>query len=61
MSARSRTAPRHAGASVLVVEDNPINREVAPRPAAAAGLQVDTVEDGRSAQWPWPAGPTTWS
>ena len=40
---------RHAGALVLVVEDNPINREVAQGLLQAAGLRVDTAEDGRQA------------
>jgi two-component system, sensor histidine kinase and response regulator len=40
---------RHAGALVLVVEDNPVNREVAEALLQAAGLQVDSAEDGRVA------------
>ena len=40
---------RHASALVLVVEDNPINREVAQALLQAAGLRVDTAEDGRQA------------
>ena len=40
---------RHAGAKVLVVEDNPVNREVAEALLEAAGLQVDSVENGRLA------------
>jgi PAS domain S-box-containing protein len=44
-----RLRQRHAGALVLVVEDNPINREVAQGLLQAAGLRVDTAEDGRQA------------
>ncbi len=40
---------RHAGATVLVVEDNPINREVAEALLQAAGLQTDSAEHGRAA------------
>ncbi len=40
---------RHPGALVLVVEDNPINREVASALLQAAGLRVETAEDGRQA------------
>jgi CheY-like chemotaxis protein len=37
---------RHAGARVLVAEDNFINREVALALLCAAGLQVDLAVDG---------------
>jgi PAS domain S-box-containing protein len=40
---------RHAGALVLVVEDNPVNREVAEALLQAASLQVDSAENGREA------------
>jgi two-component system sensor histidine kinase/response regulator len=40
---------RHAGARVLVVEDHPINREVAADVLQTAGLLVDTAENGRLA------------
>jgi CheY-like chemotaxis protein len=40
---------RHAGARVLVAEDNLINREVALALLRAAGLKVDFAEDGRAA------------
>ncbi len=40
---------RHGGALVLVVEDNPVNREVAEALLHAAGLQVDSAGDGREA------------
>ncbi len=40
---------RHPGALVLVVEDNPINREVAEALLRAAGLRVDSAENGRLA------------
>ena len=37
---------RHPGARVLLVEDNPINREVAGEMLAGAGLQFDVATDG---------------
>ena len=40
---------RHAGAAVLLVEDNPINRDVAQELLRAAGLVVDLAGDGREA------------
>ncbi|WP_287989342.1 response regulator [Piscinibacter sp.] len=40
---------RHAGARVLLAEDNPINREVAVELLGAAGLRVDTAQDGAEA------------
>jgi PAS domain S-box-containing protein len=40
---------RHAGARVLVAEDNIINREVALALLRGVGLEVDFAEDGRSA------------
>jgi PAS domain S-box-containing protein len=40
---------RHTGARVLLVEDNPINREVALALLAEVGLQVDAAEDGLQA------------
>jgi CheY-like chemotaxis protein/nitrogen-specific signal transduction histidine kinase len=39
----------HAGAHVLLVEDNPINREVALKLLHGVGLAVDTAENGRLA------------
>lgn len=39
-------AERHAGARILVVEDEPINREVAQELLALAGLVVDLAENG---------------
>ena len=45
----SALATRHAGARVLVAEDNPINQEVIGDLLEAAGLQVDIVENGQSA------------
>ncbi|MFO1198455.1 MAG: PAS domain S-box protein [Burkholderiaceae bacterium] len=39
----------HAGARVLVVDDNPIGREVAQELAGAAGLVVETAHDGEAA------------
>ncbi len=40
---------RHAGQRVLLVEDNPINQEVAAELLGTVGLLVETAEDGRSA------------
>lgn len=40
---------RYAGTSVLLVEDNAINREVAVEMLAAAGLAVETAANGRIA------------
>ena len=39
----------HEGARVLLVEDNPINVEVAQQLLCAVGLQVDVAENGRIA------------
>lgn len=39
----------HAGARLLVAEDNPINREVALELLHGVGLSVDTAENGRVA------------
>jgi PAS domain S-box-containing protein len=39
----------HAGAKILLVEDNSINREVAVALIASAGLVVDVAENGRVA------------
>ena len=39
----------HAGQRVLLVEDNPINQEVAGELLAAVGLLVETVDNGRDA------------
>jgi len=40
---------RHAGARILVVEDDPINQEVAIELLEDAGLVVDLAEDGKAA------------
>jgi CheY-like chemotaxis protein len=40
---------RHAGRHVLVVDDEPVNREVAQLQLQAAGLVVDTAQDGGEA------------
>jgi two-component system sensor histidine kinase/response regulator len=40
---------RHAGRPILVVDDEPINREVACSQLEAAGLVVDQAEDGAEA------------
>jgi signal transduction histidine kinase/ligand-binding sensor domain-containing protein/CheY-like chemotaxis protein len=43
------TSPLAAGARVLVVEDQPLNRDVAEAMLKALGLEVDTAHDGRYA------------
>ena len=40
---------RHGGRHVLVVDDEPVNREVACSQIAAAGLVIDQAEDGAEA------------
>jgi two-component system sensor histidine kinase/response regulator len=40
---------RHAGARILLVEDNPVNREVATELLQDAGLVVEPAENGRVA------------
>jgi len=45
----ARLRMRHAGARVLLAEDNAINREVALELLGGAGLVVDTAEDGLEA------------
>ena len=40
---------RHAGARILLVEDNPINQDVAMELLRTAGLQVELAGDGRQA------------
>jgi PAS domain S-box-containing protein len=40
---------RHAGRRILVVDDEPINREVAQMQLEAVGLLVDTAQDGAEA------------
>ena len=40
---------RHSGQRVLLVEDNPINQEVAVELLQSVGLQVDTAGDGMTA------------
>jgi len=47
--AESLLRSRHAGRRVLIVEDNPINQEVASELLRAAGLVVETADDGRQA------------
>ncbi|MFN0185303.1 MAG: PAS domain S-box protein [Aquabacterium sp.] len=39
----------HAGARVLLVEDNPVNQEVAREVLSLAGLKVDVASNGREA------------
>ncbi len=40
---------RHGGARILLADDHPLNREVAQHLLEAAGLQVDSAENGRQA------------
>ena len=47
--AETRLRLRHAGARLLLAEDNAINREVALELLHGVGLAVDTAEDGRQA------------
>ncbi|MTJ82473.1 MAG: response regulator, partial [Telmatospirillum sp.] len=47
--AEDRLRRNHAGARLLLVEDNPINREVALELLQHVGLVVDTAENGRLA------------
>jgi PAS domain S-box-containing protein len=47
--AESQLRLQHAGARILVAEDNAINREVASEMLQRAGLKVDTAADGREA------------
>ncbi|MGC4080036.1 MAG: response regulator [Rubrivivax sp.] len=48
-SAEEQVRRQHAGARILVAEDNPVNQEVAVALLVAAGLAVDTATDGRMA------------
>jgi signal transduction histidine kinase/CheY-like chemotaxis protein len=48
-SAETRLRRDHAGAQLLLAEDNAINREVALELLHAVGLEVDTALDGRDA------------
>lgn len=45
----ARLRERHAGARVLLVEDNPVSRELANELLVIAGLEVTTAENGRAA------------
>lgn len=47
--AETRLRRNHAGARLLLAEDNPINREVAQELLHGVGLSVDTAENGRVA------------
>ncbi|WP_242470973.1 PAS domain S-box protein [Thiocystis violacea] len=49
VAAESEMRVRHAGARLLLAEDNPINREVALELLASVGLTVETAENGREA------------
>jgi len=48
-SAEERLLKEHAGARILLVEDEPINQEVSSSLLEDAGLKVDLAEDGRQA------------
>ncbi|HRP34251.1 MAG TPA: PAS domain S-box protein [Gammaproteobacteria bacterium] len=48
-SAEALLRKRHAGARVLLAEDNDVNRQIAVHLLEAAGLAVDTAVDGREA------------
>jgi CheY-like chemotaxis protein len=48
-TARLRLARRHAGQRVLLVEDNPVNLEVATELLRRVPLEVETAEDGARA------------
>ena len=48
-SAEARLQDEHAGARILLAEDEPINREVALGLLEDCGLCVDTAEDGNVA------------
>ena len=49
VDAEARLRQSHAGARLLLVEDNPINREVALELLHAVNFDVDTAEDGLEA------------
>jgi len=49
VAAERQLRQHHAGARVLLVEDNPINRDVAMELLHAVGLAVDTAADGLQA------------
>jgi len=48
-SAEARLQDEHAGARILLAEDEPINQEVSLSLLGDAGLSVDLAEDGRQA------------
>jgi CheY-like chemotaxis protein len=49
VNAEAEIRQRYCGQRILVVDDEPINREVAQMQLEAAGLVVDTAEDGAEA------------
>jgi CheY-like chemotaxis protein len=49
VDAEAELRRRHAGQRILVVDDEPVNREVASMQLEDAGLWVDTAEDGAEA------------
>jgi PAS domain S-box-containing protein len=48
-TAEARLRREHAGARILVAEDEPMNQEVSRELLAMAGLEVDVAEDGSQA------------
>ncbi|MEW5786989.1 MAG: PAS domain S-box protein [Pseudomonadota bacterium] len=49
VDAERELSRRHAGARILLAEDNPINQDVARAMLGLAGLEVDLAEDGEQA------------
>jgi len=49
VAAEGVIAERYAGTLILLVEDDPINQEVAQELITSSGLQVDTADDGEQA------------
>ena len=47
--AEARLRERHAGARILLAEDNPVNRMLATELLEMAGLSVDTADNGQTA------------
>ena len=48
-TAEQQLAERHAGRTVLLVEDEPVNREITRELLECVGLQVDAAGDGADA------------
>ncbi|WP_374326699.1 MASE1 domain-containing protein [Azonexus sp.] len=49
VAAEKVIAERYSGTAILLVEDDPINQEVAQELIATSGLHVDTADDGEQA------------